>query len=134
MSICTRSSAKRSAGAHLFLQRLHEGVVAGGQHEAEAMIAPTREARREPVRAIFQEVDGGLHALSRMGMDARATVQNPIDGGEADAGGPGDILKRGTRHEKSLQRLIIAAAQRMQLAAGPARNPAEIPARGALQI
>ena len=73
IAICTRSSAKRSAGGvHFLLQRLHEGVVAGRQDEAEAMVAPARKARREPVGAVFQEIDRRLDALGRLGVDARA--------------------------------------------------------------
>jgi hypothetical protein len=62
------------------------------------MIAAAGEPGGEAVRAILQQADSRLHALRRMSVHARPAVQYAVDGGKADAGRAGDILKGGTRH------------------------------------
>ena len=45
-------------GAHLLAKLDHEAVVAGRQHEAEAILLALGQARRQPVRLIIELADG----------------------------------------------------------------------------
>ena len=74
-----------------------------GRTKLEAVVAAARQPRREPVGAIFQQIDGRLHALGGVGVNAGAAVQHAVDRGEADAGRSCDVLQRRSRHDFSLQ-------------------------------
>jgi len=97
------------------LERLHEGVVAGWEEEAEAMIAATGKTRGETIGTVLQEINRRLHPIGGIGMDTRSAVEHAVDGCEADASSAGDILQGSAGHATIPSRgLIIAAAQGKQ--------------------
>jgi aminopeptidase N len=85
-------------GANALFQRLHEGVVAGRQQEAEAVVATTGEARREAVGTIFEQADCRLDALGGLGVYAGPAIEDAIDRRQTYPGSSGNVLQGHPRH------------------------------------
>jgi hypothetical protein len=71
--------------------------------------------RRETVRTVFQDLDGGPDALGGLGMHARPAIEDAIDRRKADPGGPGNVLQCRPGHDLPPSPFDIARRDGMQL-------------------
>ncbi len=74
----------------------HERIVAGGNDEDQGIDAPLRQVGGGHVANVADLPDGGIDLRLGHGPDTRPAVQNPVDGGQADACRGCNIMNCGT--------------------------------------
>ena len=94
----------------LTIDQLEERRVVGGQDESEAQVGvaprPTSLRRRADLGDDLQ------HALHRVGVDARALVEDAIDGRGPDAGAGGDFSDGGRGRHAAWSRMPAVSSHR----------------------